>query len=620
MLKCDRVKSIGKNGAVCGVALAVALSCSPFTSYALAEGTASTSTASSSTSTAATSSSTTSSNASAKSQTVYAKTDASGAQTGVYVVNRFNPVSDGIIKDSGSYQQVFNLTDEQQLSCTGDAVSFQAEEGAQFSYEGDLAATTALPWNITVDYQLDGVPVTGDQLAGASGKLVMTLSIRMNDSVDSVYADNYLVQASGTLSGDTAQNISAPDATVVQSGSDTKLSYIVMPGKDTTCTVEADVSDFSFDGWTIAGVPLSLALDIDDSDLSGATDKMGELESSISSVNEGTSQVKSGADTVQDGISAIAANNDNLVDASGTLSSSISSASDGANTLSSAIDGTLVPGAESLAAGSQQYSDSLGSQAESAQEAGDEATSQVSDATDAYQSAAAAYTQAVYVCGATGGDPSSDTSVSEAASNMQDALTALVTAQATASGYTSAASALSKAQSGYEQINDGAQSLVDTSSSSNIYTLASGADELASGLSLIDEGYATFESGLESYTGAVSTLDSSFGTYTQGTQELADGTQELADATDDLSQQVIDSARDELTSYLNPEFVATDFVNGSTENIGKVQFIIKTAGIDADDDSNTSDDAENTSDADAQTDDSADASFIEKLLALLSGN
>ena len=30
MLKCDRVKSIGKNGAVCGVALAVALSCSPW--------------------------------------------------------------------------------------------------------------------------------------------------------------------------------------------------------------------------------------------------------------------------------------------------------------------------------------------------------------------------------------------------------------------------------------------------------------------------------------------------------------------------------------------------------------------------------------------------------------
>ena len=95
----------------------------------------------------------------------------SSAPKAVYVVNRFDVEVPGTVVDHGDYTSVQNLTNETELARIGDATTFEAEEGTLY-YQGD-AANAALPWNVSLSYELDGKKVEADQLAGASGNLAV---------------------------------------------------------------------------------------------------------------------------------------------------------------------------------------------------------------------------------------------------------------------------------------------------------------------------------------------------------------------------------------------------------------------------------------------------------------
>ena len=89
-----------------------------------------------------------------KSEVVYATLAASGAPKAVYVVNRFDVEVPGTVVDHGDYTSVQNLTNETELARIGDATTFEAEAGTLY-YQGD-AANAALPWNVSLSYELDG--------------------------------------------------------------------------------------------------------------------------------------------------------------------------------------------------------------------------------------------------------------------------------------------------------------------------------------------------------------------------------------------------------------------------------------------------------------------------------
>ena len=196
----------------------------------------------------------------AKTQVVYAKASATGSQEGVYVVNQFESEDGSRAKasDAGDYESVKNLTDDQQLSASGTS-AFDVSADEPFLYQGDLASSTQLPWTVKAGYKLDGKTVLAEQLAGASGKLEMTLDIQPNPECESAYADNFLLQVSGSFDNDLASSVEADGATLAQSAGNTQASYMVFPGKSGSYTINADVRDFEFGGWTIVGVPLSIA-------------------------------------------------------------------------------------------------------------------------------------------------------------------------------------------------------------------------------------------------------------------------------------------------------------------------------------------------------------------------
>lgn len=514
-----------------------------------------------------------------KTEVVYAKLSATGYKEGIYVVNSFDSKGFDTCTDYGAYTQVTNLTDEQDLSVSGGGVTFDRPQG-RFYYQGDLAPTTALPWDVTIAYKLDGREVTAEELGGSSGKLEMQMVIKPNANADKTFSDNYLLQISGTFPGDRAGDIQASDATIAQSGTDTVVTFMLLPGQSATYTVTADVSDFKFDGFQLSGVPLKFALDLDSmGDTSSMTAGITQLQSAISSLNSGASSLSSGATSIGDGLDTIASQNDTLTSGSSQIASGISSASDGAGELATSVNDELIPGVESLASGSQQHYDGLGAQAAAKQQDADTVSAKLASAQAAYKQAVEDYTNAVATCVAGGGDPSSDPAVLAAAGTMNDALTNWMMYQSAAAGLQAAAESLDGAQSGYAGINGGLQSMVDSSSGESIYALGAGTTQLSSGLATLDEQYALFDSGVQSYTGGVSTLASNYSEFESGVSSLASGTSALSSQTATLDKDIIAGMKDELSKYLNSDFTPTSFVDSRNTNIKQVQFVMTTESI-----------------------------------------
>ena len=175
-----------------------------------------------------------------KSEVVYATLAASGAPKAVYVVNRFDVEAPGTVVDHGDYTTVQNLTNETELTRLGDATTFEAETGTLY-YQGD-AANAALPWNVSLSYELDGKKMEADQLAGASGNLAVHVTTARNEAVDPAFYDSFMLQITFTLPGDVASDVEGEGATIAQSGEDATAAFTVLPGQDADFTLTATVT------------------------------------------------------------------------------------------------------------------------------------------------------------------------------------------------------------------------------------------------------------------------------------------------------------------------------------------------------------------------------------------
>lgn len=537
-----------------------------------------------------------------KTQVVYVDDDAYGAQQGVYVVNTFKTDRDALVYDTGNYSAVENLTDTQSLEPGN--LTFNLSNQSDFMYRGTMDAATQTPWNVAVSYQLDGKDVSADELAGATGALTMTLSLSPNSECTGPYADNYLLQVTGSFNTANTHDLTAESATTAQSGDNTQLSYMVFPGKSETYTITANVTDFSFDGWQIAGVPLSIALDVDDGQFGSATSELTTLSDAISQTNEGAGEVDDGAAALDEGMQELTSKNDALESGGSELDSAMGQLDRGAQDLSDTINNDLISGAEDLASGSTDYIDGLESSAQD--HAATAAATDTSGAVAAYQQALESYTQAYsqaygaafasayaqavaadqdpQTAAEAAGQTAAATAVqssqfASAKAAVQSALAQVAAAYATQQGNQSASDALESALENYQDIDDGIQSMVDRNSDSSVYTLAQGASDLSSGTAQTAQGASSLQEGIQAYSSGAESAAQGASALASGSQELSSGTQELADQTTNLDQKMIDAVRDQLEDFLNPDFTMMDFANGTTGQIDRVQFVYMTDSI-----------------------------------------
>lgn len=232
-----------------------------------------------------------------KEEVVYVNLKDNGSVKDVEVVNIFNTDKTCKITDYGNYSSVRNMNTTDKISYSNGKTTINAGKGRIY-YEGKQK-DTAIPWDISISYFLDGKDYSADEIAGKSGKLKIRIKITDNRKSDDNFFDGFALQTTVTLDTDKCSNITASGATEANVGSKKQLTYTTMPSKGADIEITADVKDFEMSGISINAVPLSLEIDVDDKEL---TDKVSEMSNATSKINDGAKSVDDGAEELKNSV------------------------------------------------------------------------------------------------------------------------------------------------------------------------------------------------------------------------------------------------------------------------------------------------------------------------------
>lgn len=545
-----------------------------------------------------------------KCENVYASLAADGKASEAYVVNHFSVKSKGKITDYGNYENVKNLTTLDDLTKKGNSVNFQAEDG-EFYYQGEVK-DVQLPWKFDISYSLDGKSITSDKLAGKSGKLKMTFKSQKNEKADESFYDNYLMQVSVTLDCEKAKNIVAEGATIADAGADKQLSFTALPGNDAEFVIEADVNDFTMSGFSIAAVPYSMDINLDEfnmddfsgqiSELTDAVDKLndgaGSLADGLKKLCDGNGDLLNGSAQIQSGLSELSGNSATIVDASAQIKSAL-------DTISVQLGNADFSGISKLSelpGGLNKLADAL-----------DNIKSGLTTLETNYAQAFAALDQMMQVetdvpteveLGALQGcvqtDPDAASAYQKLMVSYQQLLTIKGAYQNVKPAFEAVQTTLSS-ESEQSVVNGIGTVSANIRSIANSLSAVSGTDiegqmnTLKNGLATLASQYAEFNNGLSSYTNGVDTLSGNYGTFhngvasyldgtvkiKDGAADFADGMGQFADGISDMPTEMQNTIDEMVESFSGDDYQAVSFTDDKNENITSVQFVISTKGVEA---------------------------------------
>ena len=504
-----------------------------------------------------------------KDETIYAKADANGNVTGVYVVNRFAAGS-GVVMDPANYLSVSNMTTSDALSQSNGKVEVPLQGAQPFYYEGEMAAETPLPWNVGIKYFLDGKEVTPEELGGANGKLRIELSVTARTSAPeagiSDFANSYVMQAQGTFDSATFEMDESDSLMVAQVGGEAVVNCMVLPGESKTFVLEGQANGFTSSGWQISALPLALAISIADQDTSQLTDATSQLESA-------TGQLASGSETLAAGMGEAMEGVRELTAGAGTLNSGVTELASGMSELSGSNDdllegwNQLAEGATALYDGTTELSEGSDTFYETVRESQEE----MSGVSNTYSMAMTLYENALKRYA------SSPTENNKATLEQMQQMVILA---AKAQG---AAEALDSVLDGYEQIDDGIKAVSDGASELN-----SGMQEFEGFLIKYLDGVTTAAEGVEALAGGITKLVQGTDQLSEGADELQEGAEALAEGSELLAAsvkgmdaQLLSGIQQAIDEKLGADFELHSFVEPSNASVGSVQFVYMVDGVSA---------------------------------------
>ncbi|WP_416151664.1 YhgE/Pip domain-containing protein [Salipaludibacillus sp. HK11] len=537
---------------------------------------------------------------SSKDEVVYATLTSSGERQEVYVVNIFDVVEEGNIVDYGTYSNLKNLTDLSEIEQKEDTVEVTAPEG-KFYYQGDKNDAD-LPWDITISYLLDGKQINPNELVGKDGEVEINIQTSANESVDSVFFENYMVQISLNLEPEIFDNIEAEDGVVANAGKNKQVTFSVMPEQAGELNIKADAVDFELEGIEIAAIPQSMAIEGPDmGEMTGEMQELtdgikeisnglGELNSGVSELNRGVLNLRDGSEQYKTGISEIDGSSNELVDASVSIDEGLATMSTSLSESSGEMDLTEL---KELPGGLSQLAEGLHQAAGGLTELSENYTMAYSTLNDEMVAIpdyeiTEEEIEGLYMSGAD--------------SDVVDQLVETYAAARTAKGtYSAVQEAFEAVEPTLNEVSGSLTEMANTmgsmateiASSLDDMDVADSIGELQEGLESLSSNYKEFHAGLLSYTDGVGQLSNSYneihdgivelsggtGGLETGADELDDGTDTLYESTKDMPEQMQEEVDQLLADFDNSDFEAVSFVSTENEKINSVQFMIKTDSI-----------------------------------------
>ena len=542
-----------------------------------------------------------------KDEVIYGKLNGHGKINNMYVVNTFHTTEPGKIVDYGNYTDIRNLTDLSAIDQTnGNEVHFQADEG-DFYYQGELT-NLVLPWDISIDYVLDGKKVNMSELAGQTGALEIQITTTQNKAVDSTFFENYLMQISVSFDPTIFSNIQAPKGTEANEGKNKLFTFSVMPDTEEELIISADVENLEMDPINISAIPANIAIenpDIGDmkDEMQELADAIGEINSGVADLSDGIAELNNGTTKLSNGSSDYSAGMSQLDQGSGELVYGSKEIRNALQQISKELEG----GAEipdlgdmtELPEGLKQIAEGLRG-----------AAARLEELSEGYNGAYDALNGAIeeipnggldeqYIQEQIGALYQSDadpdfvdqlTKTYEAAQKVKHIYKAPESEQlfAAVSGMLAEMPGqLNMMAEPLETMATGIESAMENLDQLDALT------DLQKGLSTLASEYSAFHNGLVEYTEGVHSLATNYQNLDSGIKELSSGTAELADgasqlhdgtselesATSDIPEEMQSEIDKLLEEYDNKDFKPVSFVSDKNESVGVVQFVLQTESI-----------------------------------------
>lgn len=190
-----------------------------------------------------------------KDELVFGRLSPRGEVKQVVVVNAFEADAQSQVTDYGRYVSTEALSPVTDFSKKDDQVQFLMEPG-RFYYQGEQA-DSALPWQLSLSYQLDGKDLAPEELSGASGELAIHLKVQPV-AMENAQSDSMTLQITLSLDADVCTDIKAERATLAFAGGKINLVFVVLPGQGAEYLIKAQVKDFFMPDYQAAGLKMAV--------------------------------------------------------------------------------------------------------------------------------------------------------------------------------------------------------------------------------------------------------------------------------------------------------------------------------------------------------------------------
>lgn len=529
-----------------------------------------------------------------KEETVYAILDADGNLEQTIVSEWLkNAKGSTTLEDRSNLSDITVVKGDAEYSKTGsnDQIVW-SNDGSDIYYQG--TSSKELPVDVHISYELDGKSVTAKELKGASGHLKITFTytnhaskkVMLNGKNETTYQPFTMISGM-LLDNEKAKNITVDNGSTVNSGDDTLVFGVAMPGlKESmgldqatdsdgkpleleipeSVSVEADITDFSMlmtltvaSNQTLSQLGLDEIHSIDDlkADMEKLTDGMDSIIDGASQLNDGGTELQTGTQTLSDGAKQLSNGSQSLSDGSKQVSDGAKQVNSGAAALKDGLNSlnqntpALADGVDALTTGSEQLSAGFQTITQNNQTLTNGAK-QLSDGLSTLEQSLNSKENAENINKLTSGSTTFSQGLEQASNGLNQIVAGYSYSDGDLANLINGLTQYAQALSASGDPTNAAyakyiQTMIETYKSlyQNVSTAQAGVSNLAAAYQDIDTGIQTTAGSISGISQAVAKLsqgagklESGVNAYTSGVSQTSDGVKTLTDGLQTLNAQV----------------------------------------------------------------------------------
>lgn len=266
-------------------------------------------------------------------ETMYVNLDYYGAVKTANVVKGISSSKNVRYQDYGSYTSVLNMSNDEALDMTDRGVAFNLPgNGKKFFFQGGISTEgLELPWNVKVDYKLNGVPVEAEKLAGASGTIEVHVTATPNEKAP-LYQRNNMLLTVVIPADKSVYSIDAPGSQTQSIGDVSGAAFTALPAEEKEFTARLGAEDYESVGVIVMMMPATL-----------------DSFDNITDIKDLKDTWKDSGDAMYDGLNSLLSATSSLREEMDGLSRSLNSAESARQKLAAARPGVFSATDEALA-------------------------------------------------------------------------------------------------------------------------------------------------------------------------------------------------------------------------------------------------------------------------------